>query len=123
MFIIRVQLLLLLFSSYIMPCKHLMKSQLVTLKQSSYEINGFNAQNFLSLSTNFINSPENNSNNNSNNNESNRNMLILNNHTSLNENSLVYKWLNTLLVEVCCCFKPILLVYLNKILFLKWPSF
>lgn len=69
-----------------------MKSQLVTLKQSSYEINGFNAQTFLSLSTNFINNPEN-----SNNNESipSSSNLVINNYTSLNENSPVYRWLNT----------------------------
>jgi hypothetical protein len=32
-----------------------MKSQILTLKQASHEINGLNAQAFLSLSTNFSN--------------------------------------------------------------------
>jgi hypothetical protein len=32
-----------------------MKSQISTLKQTSYEINGLNAQTFLSLATNFDN--------------------------------------------------------------------
>jgi hypothetical protein len=32
-----------------------MKSQILTLKQASHEINGLNAQAFLSLSTNFTN--------------------------------------------------------------------
>ena len=32
-----------------------MKSQILTLKQTSYEINGLNAQTFLSLATNFDN--------------------------------------------------------------------
>ena len=41
--------------SYLLPCKHLMKSQILTLKQASHEINGLNAQAFLSLSTDFNN--------------------------------------------------------------------
>ena len=40
---------------YLLPCNHLMKSQVLTLKQNSYEINGMNAQAFLSLSTDFSN--------------------------------------------------------------------
>jgi hypothetical protein len=50
---------------YLLPCKHLMKSQIQTLKQNSYEINGSNAQAFLSLSTDFNNIELNNSNINS----------------------------------------------------------
>lgn len=43
-----------------MPCRHLMKSQIVSLKQNPHEINGSNAQTFLSLSTDFSDSDQNN---------------------------------------------------------------
>ncbi len=36
-----------------MPCNHLMKSQILTLKQSSNEINGANATNLLSMATSY----------------------------------------------------------------------
>ncbi len=36
-----------------MPCNHIMKSQISTLKQNSYEINGINAKTFLSFATNY----------------------------------------------------------------------
>lgn len=38
---------------YLLPCNHLMKSQISTLKQSSHEINGSNANTFLSLATTY----------------------------------------------------------------------
>ena len=74
-----------------------MKSQLVTLKQSSCEINGLNAQAFLSLSTNFITNSDSNSKQQqqTENNEPNH-TLAISNYSSLNESSPVYRWLNTL---------------------------
>lgn len=78
-----------------------MKSQLVTLKQSSCEINGLNAQAFLSLSTNFITNSDSNSKHGqqqqqqTESNEPNH-TLVISNYSSLNESSPVYRWLNTL---------------------------
>lgn len=41
------------FFSYLMPCNHLMKSQILSIKQNSYEINGINANTFLSYATSY----------------------------------------------------------------------
>jgi hypothetical protein len=61
--------------SYLLPCKHLMKSQIATLKQASYQTNVMNAQAFLSLATVYSSDGNNNSNsNNSTNNSTNSNI-------------------------------------------------
>lgn len=36
-----------------MPCNHLMKSQILTLKQNSFENNGINADVFLKMATSY----------------------------------------------------------------------
>lgn len=69
----------------------------MTLKQSSYEINGFNAQTFLSLSTNFSNFDAN-SNNSSANNSDQTHSPPASQQPAMNlnyrENSQLYRWLN-----------------------------
>lgn len=72
-----------------MPCKHLMQSQVAKLKQSSYEINGINAQTLLTLSTEFDSSTDGNTSLTSNETKK------TNPFNNLNENSSVYKWLNS----------------------------
>lgn len=85
--------------SYMMPCKHLMKSQLATLKQTSSEINGLNAQTFLSLSTNFITTSDITqsqiSEPSSFNKDQNPPSLVITSYSALDESSPVYRWLNT----------------------------
>jgi hypothetical protein len=87
-----------LILSHLIPCKHLMKSQIITLKQSSHEINGANAKTFLSLASLFTctnDTSNQNSNNSNKTNDENSNNKILNvNLMNLNESTPLYKWLS-----------------------------
>lgn len=76
-----------------------MKSQIVTLRQSSHEINGSNAQTFLSLSTNFNDSDSNNNmanNLNTNNNYKTNQFIMPANFSNLTDSSVLYKWFITM---------------------------
>ncbi|CAF0733065.1 unnamed protein product [Brachionus calyciflorus] len=84
-----------LILTHLMPCKHLMKSQIVTLKQTSHEINGFNAQTFLSLATDFTD-PDKNNNSMINGLEKTNQILIPYNFSTLNNSSPLYRWLCTM---------------------------
>ena len=87
-----------LILSHLIPCKHLMKSQIITLKQSSHEINGANAKTFLSLASLFTctndNSNQNSNNGNKSNDENSNNKILNINLLNLNDSSPLYKWLS-----------------------------
>ena len=77
-----------------------MKSQILSLKATSYEINGADAQSFISLGTSY-NNPDNNNNNNSNNNSKNISKYLGNsnayatNLVNLNPNSSFSRWFHS----------------------------
>ncbi|RNA15972.1 hypothetical protein BpHYR1_050963 [Brachionus plicatilis] len=83
--------------SYLMPCRHLMKSQIASLKQNPHEINGSNAQTFLSLSTDFSDPDRNNKSMIQSMDRTNQVSIPIN-FSTLNSSDPLYKWLHSMSV-------------------------